>query len=73
MPSVREEIERGTELIVFFVDAYEAGIGIASDVQLTVARVVRLEPVRSLAVASANLTRDIGAAQLSAARWILDL
>ena len=44
----------------------------ARDLQLTVARVVRLEPVRSLAVASANLTRDIGAAQLSAARWFLD-
>ena len=73
MLSVREEIERGAELIGFFVDAYEAGIGIASDVQLTVAKVVRLEPVRSLAVVSANLTRDIGAAQLSAARWLLDL
>jgi len=71
--SVLEELARGAEPISFVVDAYEAGIGIATDLQLTVARVVRLEPVRSLAVASASLTRDIGAAQLSAARWLLDL
>jgi hypothetical protein len=73
VPSIREEIERGADLIGFVVDAYEAGIGMAADVQLTVARIVRLEPVRSLALASANLTRDLGAAQLSAARWFLDL
>jgi hypothetical protein len=71
--SVREEIERGADVVRFVVDAYEAGIGIAADLQLTVARVVRLEPVRSLALTSAGLTRDIGAAQLSAARWFLDL
>jgi hypothetical protein len=71
--SVREEIDRGADLLRFLVDAYETGIGIAADVQLTVARVVRMDPVRSLAVASAELTRDIGAAQLSAARWFLDL
>jgi hypothetical protein len=69
---LRDEIERGAELVRACVDAYEAGIGIACDAQLMVAKVVRLEPVRSLAVASANLTRDIGAAQLSAARWFLD-
>lgn len=73
MPSIREEIERATDLIGFVVDGYEAGIGMAADVQLTIARIVRLEPVRSLAAASANLTRDLGAAQLSAARWFLDL
>jgi hypothetical protein len=73
MLSVRDEIDRGTDLVRFFVDAYETGIGIATDAQLTIARVVRLDPVRSLAVASADLTRDIGAAQLSAARWFLDL
>jgi len=44
----------------------------ATDVQLTVARTVRLEPIRSLAATGANLTRDIGATQLSAARWFLD-
>jgi hypothetical protein len=54
------------------VDAYETGIRIATDVQLTVARTVRLEPMRSVAATCANLTRDIGATQLSAARWFLD-
>jgi hypothetical protein len=71
--SVRDQIDRGTEYVRHFVDAYEAGIGAAADAQLTVARVVRIEPVRSLAVASAGLTRDVGAAQLSAVRWFLDL
>jgi hypothetical protein len=73
MLSVREQIDRGTDLVRYFVDAYEAGIGVAADAQLTIARAVRLEPVRSLAVASAGLTRDVGAAQLSAVRWFLDL
>ena len=73
MLSVREEMARGADLIRFFVDAYETGIRVTADAQLTVARVVRLEPVRSVAVVSAGLTRDIGAAQLSAARWFLDL
>ena len=54
------------------VDAYETGIRIATDVQLTVARTVRLEPIRSVAATCANLTRDIGATQLSTARWFLD-
>jgi hypothetical protein len=71
--SVRDQIARGTDYVRYFVDAYEAGIGAAADAQLTVARVVRIEPVRSLAVASAGLTRDVGAAQLSAVRWFLDL
>ncbi|MGH8979209.1 MAG: hypothetical protein ACRDV7_14110 [Acidimicrobiia bacterium] len=54
------------------IDAYETGIRIATDIQLTVARTVRLEPIRSVAATTANLTRDIGATQLSAARWFLD-
>ena len=73
MLSVREELDRGADLVRFFVDAYETGVRITADAQLTVARVVRLEPVRSLALTSAGLTRDIGAAQLSAARWFLDV
>ena len=73
MLTVREELDRGADLVRFFVDAYETGIRITADAQLTVARVVRLEPVRSLALTSAGMTRDIGAAQLSAARWFLDL
>jgi hypothetical protein len=73
VPSIRDELERRAEVIRVCIDAYEASIQIATDVQLTVANVVRLEPVRSIAATCANLTRDIGAAQLSAVRWFLDL
>ena len=54
------------------IDRYEAGIRLATDLQLSLARIVRFEPVRSLASTSASMTRDVGAAQLSAARWFLD-
>ncbi len=54
------------------LDAYEVAIGLATDFQLAVARAARIEPVRSLAGTCANLTRDIGAAQLSTVRWFLD-
>jgi hypothetical protein len=83
MPSIRNELERGADMTRVVmdaplaaaracIDAYEAGIRIATDAQLTVARTVRLEPIRSVAATCANLTRDIGATQLSAARWFLD-
>jgi hypothetical protein len=55
------------------IDAYEAGIRTATDAQLTVARLVDLEPVRSVAAMWADLTRDIGATQVSNARWMLDV
>lgn len=55
------------------IDAYETAVRAATDAQLSVARVIDVEPVRSLAACCANLTRDIGAAQLSRARWILDV
>jgi hypothetical protein len=54
------------------LDRYEAGVRLASNLQLTVAKVVRVEPLRSVASTLAGLTRDVGAAQLSAARWFLD-
>ncbi len=54
------------------IDRYEAGIRLAADLQLSLARVLRFEPVRSLAATSASMTRDVGAAQLSAARWFFD-
>jgi hypothetical protein len=79
MPSVKTDIDVTRVLLDApwgaaraCVDAYETGIRIATDVQLTVARTVRLEPIRSVAATCANLTRDIGATQLSAARWFLD-
>ena len=54
-------------------DAYEATIQVTADLQLTVANAVRLEPMRSFVAACANATRDVGAAQLSTARWFLDV
>ena len=48
------------------IDAYETSIQVTADIQLTVASAVGLEPVRSFAAACANVTRDIGATQLSA-------
>jgi hypothetical protein len=54
------------------LDAYEDAIRAASDAQLSVARAIAVEPVRSFVASCANLTRDIGAAHLSGARWILD-
>ena len=57
----------------FCIDAYEVSIRAATDLQLTIARVVANEPVRSFAATCADLTRDIGATQVSSARWILDV
>jgi hypothetical protein len=59
----------GTETVL---DRYEAGVRMASNLQLTFAKTVRVEPLRSIASTLAGVTRDVGAAQLSAARWFLD-
>jgi hypothetical protein len=55
------------------IDAYEAGVRAGVDLQRAAARVIQVEPARSLATASADLTRDIGAVAASRARWLLDL
>jgi hypothetical protein len=54
------------------LDAYETAVRAVMDAQLNAARVIDVEPVRSLLASSAHLTRDVGAAHLSAARWVLD-
>ena len=54
-------------------DAYETTIQVTADLQLTVAHAVSLEPIRSFVAACANVTRDVGATQLSTARWFLDV
>jgi hypothetical protein len=59
----------GTQLCI---DAYEASVRAASELHLNVARTAGLEPVRTLAAMLAGVTRDIGAAQVSIARWFLD-
>jgi hypothetical protein len=55
------------------VDAYESAIRAATDAQLHVARGIPLEALRSFVASCANMTRDIGATQLSSVRWMLDV
>ena len=59
-------------LLEAVIDGYEHVIRHASELQRTLARGVPFEPVRSLLNATADLTRDIAAVQLSGARWLLD-
>ena len=54
------------------LDRYETAIRLATNLQLSVAKIVRLEPIAWLASTGAGVTRDVGAAQLSTARWFLD-
>jgi hypothetical protein len=55
------------------VDAYEAAIRAVTDAQLNAARAIGVEPIRSFVASCADLTRDVGATQLSSVRWILDV
>jgi hypothetical protein len=55
------------------VDAYETTIRAMTDAQLGIARSVEVEPVRAALAACAEMTRDVGATQLSGIRWILDV
>lgn len=55
------------------VDAYESAIRATTDAQFDAARAISVEPVRVFIASCANLTRDIGAAQLSGVRWLLDV
>ena len=55
------------------IDAYEASVRAATDFQLTVARTLEVEPARSMAATCADLIRDVGATQVSSARWLLDV
>jgi hypothetical protein len=60
------------ELLEAVIDGYEHVIRQASELQRTLARGVPFAPARSLLNATADLTRDIAAVQLSGARWLLD-
>ena len=55
------------------VDTYEAAIRAWAEAQLGAARVIEVQPVRSIAALYADLTRDVGAVQVSGARWVLDV
>jgi hypothetical protein len=56
-----------------YIDAYEAAIRSAADAQVTAAPAVHLPPARSIVALYAGLMRDVGAVQVSTARWILDV
>ena len=55
------------------IDAYEVAVRSAAEAQVGVARALPLQPARSIAALTADLTRDLGAVQISTARWILDV
>ena len=55
------------------IEAYEAAIHSAAQAQVIVAHAVHLQPARTIVALCADLTRDVGAVQVSAARWILDV
>jgi hypothetical protein len=55
------------------VEAYESAIRATTDAQFQVAREIPVEPVRAFVASCANLTRDVGATQLSSVRWMLDV
>jgi hypothetical protein len=51
---------------------YEEAIRRASDLQRALGRTLGFEPARTVLATTADLTRDVAAVQLSAARWLLD-
>jgi hypothetical protein len=55
------------------IDAYEAATRAAADAQLALARAVEQQPALAIVVLWADLTRDVGAVQVSTARWLLDV
>lgn len=63
---------RVDEFLEAAFNAYEDMIRRSSDLQRTLARALPNGPARSLVNTTADLTRDIGAVQLSGARWLLD-
>jgi hypothetical protein len=54
------------------LDRCESGVRMATNLQLSVARTVAVEPIRTIASTLAGVTRDVGAVHLSIARWFLD-
>jgi hypothetical protein len=52
--------------------AYEEAIRRACDLQRALGRTLPFEPARTILATTADLTRDVAAVQLSAARWLLD-
>ena len=60
------------ELLEAGINAYEDLIRRSCDLQRALAQALPHGPTRSVLNATADLTRDIGAVQVSGARWLLD-
>ena len=60
------------ELLEGAVNAYEDVIRRSCDLQRALAHALPRGPARSHLNTTADLTRDIGAVQLSGARWLID-
>jgi hypothetical protein len=54
------------------IELYEAAVSSVATAQKDVALAVGVAPARSVLALCADLTRDVGAVQASAARWVLD-
>jgi hypothetical protein len=63
---------RADELLEAAVNAYEDMIRRSCDLQRAFAHALPFESARSVLNTTADLTRDIGAVQVSGARWLLD-
>ena len=63
---------RADELLEAAVNAYEDVIRRSCDLQRALAHTLPFAPARLLLNTTADLTRDIGAVQVSGARWLLD-
>jgi hypothetical protein len=63
---------RADELLEAAVNAYEDVIRRSCDLQRALARTLPFEPARSVLNSTADLTRDIGAVQVSGARWLFE-
>jgi hypothetical protein len=68
-----EPTDRWRPLAGVAIDVYEASVRASTDVQRRIAATVGVEPIHSIATASADYTRDVGAVVASRARWLLDV
>jgi hypothetical protein len=60
-------------MIAATLDTYEATVRTVSEFERIFARAIWFGPLSSGVARCADLTRDIAAAQLSTARWILEM
>jgi hypothetical protein len=60
------------EIVETVLCAYEEAIRRSCDLQRTLGRTLAFEPAGTIFATTADVTRDVAAVQLSAARWLLD-